>query len=72
MQSFATMVRDDRYKLAVYHGHGLGELFDLREDPGEFNNLWDDPAGARFDLMQKSFDALAQAVDVGPERVGRY
>lgn len=74
VQSFATMVRDDRYKLAVYHGHGLGELFDLREDPGEFDNLWDDPAhaGARFDLMQKSFDALALAVDVGPKRVGRY
>ena len=74
VQSLAAMVRDERYKLAVYHGHGLGELSDLRNDPGEFDNLWDDPAraGARFDLIQESFDALALAVDVGPERVGRY
>ena len=29
----ATMIRDRRYKLAVYHGHPTGELFDLETDP---------------------------------------
>ena len=39
--SRATMIRDRRYKLAVYHGHPTGELFDLEQDPHEHDNLWD-------------------------------
>ena len=66
--SYATMYRDNRYKIVVYHGHEQGELYDLQEDPGEFVNLWDDPdcAGLRFDLMRRNFDALAFSVDTGP------
>jgi arylsulfatase A-like enzyme len=69
--SYATMLRDHRYKLVVYHGHDVGELFDLDEDPGEFENLWDSGAheGVRFDLMKRSFDALAFAVDIGPRQI---
>ena len=68
------MIRDRRYKLAVYHGHPVGELFDLEADPGEFDNLWDDPAyaGILFDLLKRSFDALAFAVDIGPKQVAWY
>src|SRR5262249_51239958 len=33
---------NDRYKLTVYYRRDYGELFDLQEDPGEVNNLWDD------------------------------
>ncbi len=33
---------DSRYKLTIYHNQDYGELFDLQNDPGEFNNLWDD------------------------------
>ncbi len=72
--SYATMIYDGRYKLVVYHGHEVGELFDLERDPDEFTNLWSDPnyADVRFALMKKSFDATAFAVDYGPEQVAWY
>ncbi|UCC97627.1 MAG: sulfatase-like hydrolase/transferase [Phycisphaerales bacterium] len=73
-ESFATMIRTREHKLVNYHGHEMGELFDMTRDPHEFENQWDNPeyAAIRFDLMKKSFDALAFAVDTGPPRVGRY
>lgn len=33
---------DERYKLTVYYNQTYGELFDLKEDPNEIRNLWDD------------------------------
>ncbi|MDA0748907.1 MAG: sulfatase-like hydrolase/transferase, partial [bacterium] len=70
--TFATMYRDARYKLVVYHGHGVGELYDLESDPGEFEDLWDDSGsqGLKVELMQKSFDASMLGMDRGPRRVG--
>lgn len=38
--SHANMLRTERYKLVVYHGHEVGELYDLEQDPDEFHNLW--------------------------------
>lgn len=70
--SYATMLRDGRYKLVVYHGHGLGELYDLELDPDEFTNLWDDPEHreVKAALVLKSFDAAMLAMDPGPPRIG--
>jgi arylsulfatase A-like enzyme len=73
-ESYATMIRNREYKLINYHGHSMGELFDMLKDPDEFNNLWDYPQyqEIKFELMRKSFDATIFAIDTGPERIGRY
>ena len=34
---------DERYKMTVYRDRPYGELFDLKTDPNELRNLWDDP-----------------------------
>ena len=43
---FMTMIRDHDWKLVHFLDEPYGQLFDLREDPEEMNNLWDSPAGA--------------------------
>jgi arylsulfatase len=64
---FGTMYRDERYKLVVYHGYDLGELYDLQNDPNEHENLWGDPDSMtiKMDLMKKSFDSSVMITDWG-------
>ena len=49
----------ERYKLTVYRGRAWGELFDLRADPGETTNLFDDPSArdVREMMLRKLIDA---------------
>jgi arylsulfatase A-like enzyme len=49
----------DRYKLTIWRGHGWGELFDLKNDPRELRNLFDDPAAreVRDAMLRKFIDA---------------
>lgn len=35
---------NQRYKITIYQANNEGEIFDLQEDPGELNNLWDSPS----------------------------
>lgn len=67
----ATMTFDGRYKLALYHSHDIGELFDLDSDPGEFENLFDDPeyAELRDRLILRHLNRFAGTLDAGIERI---
>lgn len=72
--SHANMIFDGRHKLVVYHGHGIGELYDHQTDPKEFVNLWDDPTSetVKWKLVATLFDAAMLATDPGQVRVGPY
>lgn len=48
---------DARYRFSVYLGQPWGELYDLREDPGEMRNLWDSAPHQR--VKQQLFERLA-------------
>ncbi len=70
--TYATMYRERRYKLSLYHGHGVGEIYDLQEDPWEHHNLWDDPGSQvlKARLIAESFDShVLLTTDVGSRRI---
>lgn len=69
--TFGTMYRDRRWKLSVYHGLDIGELYDMETDPHEHVNLWDHPEhqSVKLDLIKRSFDATVLAMDYGPRRI---
>ncbi len=72
--AYGTMLRNTDEKIVVYHGIDAGELYDLKSDPGEFENLWDDSASAerKARLMKLAFDASVLTMDPLPERVGEF
>lgn len=75
--SYGTMLRTADAKVIVYHGEieGVGgELYDLRHDPDEFDNLWNDPAHAAFqrDMVKRCFDASVFTMDPMPPRLGAF
>ena len=69
-----TMVRNRTHKCAVYAGIEVGELYDLRADPDEFDNLWDDPRhrDLKMDMIKVCFDASILTQDPLPERIADW
>jgi arylsulfatase A-like enzyme len=72
--SHANMLYNGRFKLVLYHGHEIGELYDLEQDPDEYENLWGQPgiASLQAKLTKQLFDAVMLATDPGQPRVGRF
>ncbi len=70
--TYATMWRDERFKIAIYHGLDVGELYDMDGDPDEHENLWDDPrcADTRHRMIRACFDHCMLTIDRGPARIG--
>ena len=58
----------DRYRITVYRGEGYGELYDLKNDPLESENLWDSAAhkSIRLELMDQLMDEMLENVDTSP------
>lgn len=70
--SFATMYRRGQYKLSVYHGFNIGELYDLENDPWEHDNLWDSSGhqALKHEMIYESFDQhVLLTTDVGSRRI---
>lgn len=72
--AYATAVRTEEYALSVCHNLAAGELYDLRADPGEVRNIWDDPAYAEAKIMmlKRLCDRMAATIDPLPPVLGSY
>jgi arylsulfatase A-like enzyme len=70
----AMMSFDGRYKMVTYRGHSLGELYDLENDPGEFEDLWEvaDCSDLKLAVLERHVDAIMGAISSGPRRSTRY
>ena len=58
----------DTHRLTVSRGEDWGELYDLKADPDEMNNLFDDPAHAalRAELFERLTHRQMELVDTSP------
>jgi arylsulfatase len=73
-KAWCTMWRDRQYKIIVFHGEELGELYDLEADPYEHKNLWNDPemANVKLKLMKACLDSVAFTMDPHPPKTARW
>ena len=72
--TYGSMLRTRDEKIIVYHGTDQGEMYDLKADPDEFENLWDDPRHTerKLRLMKACFDASVFTMDPAPPRLGPF
>lgn len=61
-------VRTSDWRLSLYANEAWGELYDLRGDPDETNNLWDDAGAAnvKADLTLRLAELLTAQMDESP------
>lgn len=58
----------ERYRLSVFQNQDWGELYDLKDDPDELRNLWDETefVGVRTDLIGRLMHRLIEIDDRSP------
>lgn len=73
-KNYGTMLRSGDYKLVVQHGVELGELYDLKQDPKERYNLWNDVTmnDVKLTLYKKLCDKMAWINDPLPKRIANF
>jgi arylsulfatase A-like enzyme len=61
-----------RYRLSVYDGTTWGEIYDLKDDPHELTNLWDDRGrkGLRGELLEQLTRTMLAHSDTDPYPMG--
>jgi arylsulfatase A-like enzyme len=55
------MLRTARWKWVSFDDSTCGQLFDLRNDPEEYHNLWDDPAHVAIKTALKAAAKAARS-----------
>lgn len=67
-------IRSKQWRLTFYTGSSDGELYDLEDDPNEFNNRWNDPAlkNVKGELMVELLNHTAATRDPLPLRNKPY
>jgi arylsulfatase A-like enzyme len=62
-----SLITED-HRLTLYEGVEWGELYDLRSDPAEMHNLWDDPGAAHTQhrLTERLARKLMELTDTSP------
>ena len=67
-----TMVTEG-YRITVYNKEGAGDLYNLKEDPSEIHNLWDDEnfKDLKSKLLNKMLHELIKLQDRTPRRQAR-
>lgn len=71
-QVFLRTLITQEYKITVYSKRTYGELFDLRNDPEELNNLWDEKEYQKIkqEMIWKLMQKLIQNQDRTSRRIG--
>jgi arylsulfatase A-like enzyme len=59
----------DRYRITHSAGQSYGELYDLKEDPDEFVNLWDTDVETRKALLVQLLDEVAGNIPWEPPKI---
>jgi arylsulfatase A-like enzyme len=62
-----------RWRLSIYDGQSWGELYDLKDDPHELNNRFDDPTAGpiRAELFERLAYLQMEQADRSPYPMGR-